>query len=251
MIIMTNRPFPEAQKHGPLEALFDDVYFVTGGMRMARPPLSFSRNMTVLRNDDALTLVNSVRLNDSGLAELDKLGQVENVVRLAGFHGTDDPFYKDRYGATVWAIEDQLYVSGFEQAEERAYFQPDQFISDSSHLPVPGARLYRFGSAKPGEGLLLLERDGGILIAGDCLQNWQRTDQYFSLIARLMMPLKGFIKPHNIGPGWLQAVKPDPDELRGLLTLDFEHVLPAHGSPVIGGARDKYRDTIQRVATSL
>ena len=35
-----------------------------------------------MREDGALTLVNSVRLDDAGLAALDALGKVTNVVRL-------------------------------------------------------------------------------------------------------------------------------------------------------------------------
>ena len=48
----------------------------------------------VLKQNDSLSVVNSLRMDDAGLAALDALGKVEHVIRLAGFHGMDDPFYK-------------------------------------------------------------------------------------------------------------------------------------------------------------
>lgn len=247
----TNRVFPEANPHGELRELFKDVFFVTGGMRMTgRLPMSFSRNMTIVRNNGALTLINSVRLDSGGLAALDELGKVEHVIRLAGFHGMDDPFYKDRYSAKVWAVKGQVYAPGFDPtvAPDSAYFTADAEIDENTELPIPGATLYHFKTARPGEGLILLNRDGGILVSGDCLQNWHKTDRYFSLLARPMMKWMGFIKPHNIGPGWLKMAKPDAGELRGILDLEFDHVLPAHGAEIIGNARASYRATIENLA---
>ncbi|WP_332914161.1 hypothetical protein [Algoriphagus boritolerans] len=39
----------------------------------------FSRNMTIVRENGNLTIINSVRLNDAALSELDRLGKVTNV----------------------------------------------------------------------------------------------------------------------------------------------------------------------------
>ncbi len=61
----------------------------------------------------------------------------------------------------------------------------------------------------------------------------------------MTMKLMGFIKPHNVGPGWFKAAKPDIAELKALLELPFEHVLPVHGEEVIGGARAKFRPAIE------
>ena len=36
------------------------------------------------------------------------------MIRLAGFHGMDDPFYKDRYGAKVWVVKGHVYAKGFD-----------------------------------------------------------------------------------------------------------------------------------------
>jgi len=54
-------------------------------------------------NGNALTLINSIRLDDAGLAQLDALGLVAHVVKIGSIHGRDDAFYKAHYGATFWA----------------------------------------------------------------------------------------------------------------------------------------------------
>jgi hypothetical protein len=60
--------------------------------------------MVIIRNGHQLSLINTVRLDDAGLAVLDRLGKVTNVVRIGAFHGRDDAFYLDRYGAKLWAL---------------------------------------------------------------------------------------------------------------------------------------------------
>ncbi|MDA4845550.1 hypothetical protein [Hoeflea poritis] len=238
------RPFPPAGAHGDLVEVFAGIHFVTGSMTISGPlPVRFSRNMTIVAEDGEVTLINSVRLNEAGLKAVEALGNVSNIIRIAGFHGRDDPFYKDRYGATVWSV-DAPYVPGFDSKAE-PYFSPDIVIDRDTGLPLKNARLALFESTATAEGLLLLERDGGIVVSGDCLQNWATTNRYFNLPARLMMRMMGFIKPHNIGPGWRKVAKPDPDEIRSILAgMEFDHVLPAHGDPVKGNARQLYAPAV-------
>lgn len=238
------RKHPAAQPHGELRELFEDVWFVTGRLRMFGP-ITFSRNMTVVRDGEALTLIGSMRLGDTGLAALEQLGKVKNVIRLAAFHGMDDPFYKERYGAKVYAVEGSTYSAGFKPDPAKAYFQPDVWMNDATGLPVRDAKLVTIRSSTPTEGLLLLEREGGILVSGDALQNWAEPDPYFSLSGRLMMKRMGFIRPYNVGPGWLDGARPDRAEVKALLDLPFEHVLPAHGTEVIGSAREKFRPRLE------
>lgn len=236
------RPHPPVQPHGTLNELFPGIHFVTGTVAIKAPlPTRFSRNMTVIAEDGALTLINSLRLDETGLAALEALGEVRNVIRLAGFHGMDDPYYAERYGARVWSV-DAPYAPGFN--EGAPYFTPDEIMTRDSVLPIRNARLLLFESASPGEGLLYLDRDGGIIVSGDCLQNWAKPDRFFSLPARLIMRLMGFIKPHNIGPGWLKTAKPDPAEIRDRLNVEFAHVLPVHGAPVLGDAAAKYASAL-------
>ena len=98
--------FPPALSHGSIEEVFPDVFFVTGAMETVLQDMDwkFSRNMTVVRVGERLIIFNSVRLSEEGLAELDRLGRVTDIVRLGSLHGRDDPFYVDRYDAEYWAM---------------------------------------------------------------------------------------------------------------------------------------------------
>jgi len=238
---MTRR-IPAARPHGELENVLPDVFLVTGTIGMG--PMRFSRNMVVIRQGDELVLVNTVRLNDAGLAALDALGKVTHVIRLAGFHGSDDPFYKDRYGCTVSAVRGQTYFTGINPKKGTVYFTPDEFLDSDSPLPVDGASLYVFNT-EPAEGILRIPAGGGTLIAGDSLQNFGKADRFFNFPGKLIMRFMGFLKPHQLGPAWVKQIKPEPAEVSGVLELDFANVLPSHGAPVLGDARDKYGPTVR------
>jgi len=244
---MTHYP---ALAHGELGELFRDIWFVRGAVKVPMlMPMKFSRSMTILRNpgNSELTVVNSMRLHEQGLAKLEKLGKVAHVIRIAGFHGRDDGFYRERYGARVHALRGQIYSRklGSKISPDDAYMEPDDWLDEGSPLPVPDARLKLFKTANPPEGMLLLDRDGGILITGDSLQNTAQPDEYVNLPARLMMKKMGFFKPCSVGPGWLQFAKPTVAEVRSVLDLDFAHVLPAHGEAVVGGAKEKFRPALE------
>jgi len=244
-----DKSFIKSLRHGDIQEIFDDIFFVTGTVAMSSPvPMRFSRNMTIIKDGEDLTLLNTLRLDEAGLKQLDKLGEVKNVIRLAAFHGMDDPFYKHRYSAKVWSVNTP-YVAGFNKSPkpEEMYFTPDVVLKDSTQLPIIDAKFIEFTSCTPIESLLLLQRDGGIVISGDCLQNWSETDEYFSFVAKIMMKKMGFIKPYNLGPGWLKIAKPKAKEIRSILELDFQHVLPAHGKPVTNGAKELYEPAINKL----
>jgi len=100
--------------HGEIEEVFPDVFFVTGTSRpdFGGDALQFSRNMTIVRDNGDLSLINTVRLDDAGLARLDSLGRVTNVVKIGVFHGIDDAFYLERYDAKQWALPNVEHFAG-------------------------------------------------------------------------------------------------------------------------------------------
>jgi len=235
-----------ASPHGELEEIFDGVWFVRGGVRMPmRVPMKIGRSMTVVRGGDGLTVFNSMRLTDEGCRALESLGDVKHVVRLGGFHGRDDGFYRDRYGARVYALEGQRYTRGMDPNKAEPYMEADEWLDERSGLPIADAKLKVFATSSPPEGICLLERHGGVLIAGDSLQHTPGPDEYFNWPAKLMMRRMGFFKPHNVGPGWLQFAHPTGSDVRSVLDLEFDHVLPAHGAAVVGGAKAKFRPAIE------
>lgn len=237
-----------AAPHGPFKELFEGIWSVRGGIKMPMfMPMKIGRAMTVVRGDDGLTLFNSMRLSDKGLKELEALGDVKHVVRIAGFHGRDDGFYRERYGARVYAIEGQSYFRGLDptKAGPEPFLEPDEWLTEASALPIVDAKLKVLTTSNPPEALCLIPRHGGILIAGDALQHIPEPDEFYNFLAKIMMKRMGFMKPYNVGPGWLRFARPTAADVRSLLDLEFEHVLPTHGDPVLGGAKEKYRPTIE------
>src|SRR5262245_30842796 len=105
-----------AWPHGSLRELFPDLFFVIGTNKVhhAGVDLQTSRTMLVVREAGVLTLINTVRLDPSGLEALEALGKVQHVLRLGAFHGRDDPFYRDRYGAQLWALPGSSHADGRE-----------------------------------------------------------------------------------------------------------------------------------------
>lgn len=243
---MKARPHPPSRPHGALQEVLPGLFFVTGTVAMPGPvPMRFSQAMTVVKSGDRLVLVNAMRLDEAGLVALDRLGRVSDVIRLAAFHGSADPFYQERYRAKVWAAAGAPYMPGFDPKAE-PYFEPDVRYGPDTPLPLEGARVHLFGSTPP-EALLYLPVHGGTVVAGDALQNFEAADAYFNGLGKLVMKLMGFLKPLNLGPGWLKQAKPPKEHLKAVLELPpFENLLPAHGAPVLGGAQQKFRPAIER-----
>lgn len=232
--------FVEAMPHGELREVFPETYFVTGTMKgvFGDAVWQFSRNMTVVRDRETLSIFNSVRLDDAGLAMLDALGTVRNIVRLGALHGCDDLFYCARYpDAVYWAADE---MPGLDAGAARP-------LQVGGELPVSNASLFAFEQTKLPERILFLEREGGIAIACDALQNWVQADDYFSAETRERMSAMGFFQPANVGPVWMQMNEPGPEDFRRLAGIDFEHALCGHGEPLVGGAADKYRATFERL----
>lgn len=222
--------YSPAWPHSPLQSAFADVYFVVGTNKThhAGMDLQTSRTMVVLRDDDALTLVNTVRLTEHGLGELDKLGRVRNVVRLGAFHGRDDPFYRDQYGATTWALP------GVRCADGRS---ADRELDPDEPFPAHGGKVFAFSTAAFSEAAVVLPQEGGILIACDAVQNWTYVDPFFSKETGESFSKQGLIGAANIPSTWLSACSPDVADYRRLISLPFRHLISAHGEPLQNDAQ--------------
>jgi hypothetical protein len=212
-------PLPAAPPHGPIEPLFPDVFLVRGSFPLG-PLVSFPRNMLILREGRALTLVNSVRLTEAGERELAALGEVKHVVKLGFFHDRDDPYYRATFSPTFWA------PAPADSSTRK--------LVDGEPGPVERARVFSFRAAALGEGALVVEQaEGNLLVTCDSVQNWVDTAGC-SLLGGVATRALGLVGPAKIGPIWLKkmtggkpaAMRPDFDRL---LSLDFRHLMAGHG----------------------
>lgn len=133
--------YTPAWPHGEIERASADVLYVLGTNKThhAGVNLQTSRTMTIVRQGEELTLLNTVRLDEEGLRELEAHGRVRHIVRLGAFHGRDDAFYRDRYGATLWALPNADITGG----------RPaDRELAIGEFAPLPDARIFVFTSAR-------------------------------------------------------------------------------------------------------
>lgn len=229
--------FPAAQVHGPIREIAEGVHWVRGSVRMG-PGVTINRLMVIVKSGEELSLISSVRLSEQGEAELAKLGKVRNVIKLGAFHGMDDAYSVDRFQADYWALPGAELPAGITKSRE---------LKQGS-LPIPDADLFVFEKAVKPEGALLVRRAGGILVTVDSVQNWPDTEGC-SLIAKAVTKVFGFTSRRaQIGPPWRKGMTPKGGSLKGdfdrLASLEFRHLIGAHGGPLMDTAKTDLQATI-------
>lgn len=228
----------EALPHGQLDEVFPDVFFVTGAMKgeFFGAPWQFGRNMTVVREGGELTLINAIRLDEAGLKQLEALGEIKNVVRIGSLHGRDDAFYVDRNQARYWSLRGAPPIG----------VKVDEELSADA-LPLRGASLFSFEHSKLPETILRLDREGGIMISCDTLQNWAEPDPFIDPETLEKMQGMGFFTPANVGPVWRHLSEPKAEDFVRLKQVAFKHALPGHGAPLRDIAQQEFHTTFKRI----
>jgi hypothetical protein len=212
--------FRPAEKHGPIEEIFPNIFFVTGGHRFGGP-MTITKNMFIVRQGKELVVISTMRLSPPGEAELEKLGTVKHVVRIGGFHGADDPYYVHRFSPTFWSPPKLEGVA-----------KKDQTLAPGSS-PIEGAEIFLFESGAMPEAAIILD---GALMTSDSYQNWT-TFAGCSFTARMMMPIMGF-GPTVIGGPWYKKQGPSINADFGRLAeRDFKHLFPGHGTVLKNDAK--------------
>ena len=235
--------YPDALPHDPPTQIADDLFVVHGCVRLS-PVVRITRNMAIVSHQGQLTLINPVRMSESGLRSLEELGEVSHVLRLGPLHGMDDPFYVDRYNATFWSFEGGS-----------TYTKPaiNSSLAEGGALPFPDARLFAFRHMTEPEGAILLERSPGVLLTCDAVQSYSTPPHmpYTPWLVRMILPLLGFPNKTIIGPIWVKKMVEDRDgiksEFERLLNLEFDQLLSAHGTFVARGAHAELERAIKRM----
>jgi hypothetical protein len=232
--------YPAALPHEPIEQILPDVFLVHGSARVG-PVMRMNRNMIIVRDGEALTLIGPVRLSKTEEAKLENLGRVKHVIRIGYYHGIDDWYYVRRYGAEFWC-----------QAASDHYSKPTptKSLDETSTLPIAHAELFLFTQTRFPEAAILIKAHGGLLITCDSLQHW--TDwSYCTLLAKTVVRIFGFSLRTLIGTFWLKSMTPKDGSLKRdferLLKLSFIHLIGAHGRLCRDRAHEEVEAEVRRV----
>jgi hypothetical protein len=240
--LLQSLQFTPAWPHGNICQIFQDVFFVTGTNKIHHEGIDIqtSRNMTIVRSGSELTLINTVRLNDEALQKLDALGVVTNIVRIGAFHGRDDAFYQNQYPhAKLWALRGATYESSL---------KANQDLTPGGLMPFPDCSLFVFETSTQPECILHIEREGGILVSCDSIQNITSLDEFYSPETAKSFEEQGLVRSANITSIWLGATSTKASDFERLLkSFTFQHLLTAHGPPLLNHAYEQVTQTVQRV----
>ncbi len=230
---------PVAYPHSKIKQIFPTIFIVTGMNKTFHDgvDLQHSRNMIIIRNGDKLSLINTVQLDEAGLSELNALGKVENVIRIGSFHGRDDAFYLDHYSAKLWALP------GMQHANNK--ITDIELVPDGT-MPFPECSLFVFETRLHPEGALHIAQEGGILITCDSVKNWVTKDQFFSDETAEIYKGQGFFGRATVSREWQQATNVNPTDFTRLNSIKFNHLLSAHGEPLLNTAHEALEETLKR-----
>jgi hypothetical protein len=235
-------PHPPASPHRPPEEIVPGVWFVSSENRMKTPvfTIPFGRNMVAVRGPDGWVVLNPVRMREDAEQALLARTPVRHVVRLGTFHGRDDAYYVEKFGAEFWAVPGPQTYQAPPITRE---------IADGAALPIPGASAVVFTGATRAECIVYLSEQR-LLVTCDSVQHYEG-DPWLNWKSRLLMTPMGFFKPCVIGPIWLKEVTPPGGSLKPdferILALDFDTVISAHGAPKRGGAKAALRQRVDRL----
>lgn len=222
--------------HGDIVKVFESIYVVRGTniTHFNDLKIQHSRNMTIVENNGDLVLINTVRLDEARLQELDQLGTVKHVVSIGAFHGRDDSFYLDRYNAKLWTVK-----------EITSHDHSTHALSNGDLLPMQNSHFYTFKNSSPLEGFICIEDHEGIIITCDSIKNWVEVDEFFSEETAKMALSSFDISTARISPIWLNATGVNKSAFEDLMKLKFKHLVSAHGDILRNTAYEDVKKSIE------
>lgn len=222
-----------AWPHSEIKEIFPDIFYVTGTniTTCDTTELQHSRNMIIVRENGKLSLINTVRLNETGLAALAALGEVENIIRIGAFHGRDDEFYCDHYHGKLWALPGMPH---------------DILLQPNSPMPFADCSVFIFETSKHPEAILHIAKAGGILVTCDSIKNWESADKFFSAATAKLYQQQNLFGIASISDVWLQACNVKTEDFDKLKSLRFKHLLSAHGQPLLNNAYESVMKTLAK-----
>jgi hypothetical protein len=230
--------YSPAWPHREIKEVLPNIFYVTGTNFTTFNDIEYrhSRNMIVVRDNNTLSLINAVRLNEDCLSQLDALGKVRNVIRIGAFHGRDDAFYTDRYQAKQWAL------AGMPAAN---------VLTTNGAMPIADCSLFQFETTQYPEAILHIAKEGGILITCDSIKNWIAADEFFSNDSAKRYEELKYFGVATISRTWIDACNIQAADLEKIKSLTFKHLISAHGEPLLNNAHDAVTKSISSLDFSV
>ena len=163
---------------------------------------------TALAAGNGLTIFDPIALPAAHRADLESLGCIDQIVITNANHARDAAIFAHSYSAPIFA-----------PPELREQLPHSRHLQDG--LAIDPLRVIRIEGAADGEFALYHPDDGGTLIMGDALINFD--PHGFTLL------------PRKYCADQKQMVR----SLRKLLDLDFSRIFFAHGNPIMIRAHEQ------------
>jgi len=152
---------------------------------------------------------------DEGMSAFGDLARPRHVILSSRHHDRDHAKFVEAFGCSFHVNENG--IDEYEGEDVQSYAIGDE--------PVPGVRAIANGPIAPDDTVLLIDVDGGALAFADSLAHEGDGELAF-------MP-DGLLGEH---PGKVKIRI--AAALRELLDQSFDHLLFAHGPPIVGGGRE-------------
>lgn len=163
------------------------------------------------------------RVPDDGLDAFAGHAPPQQIVLTSGLHARHADRFAAAFGCTIRASPEAL---------ERIGGGLDAAVYRDGDEVAPGITAIHIGAISPDEYALQIAVEGGALAFADGLIRYGGA--------------LGFVPDALLGDDPATVKAGLRDALRGLLTRDFDHLLFAHGEPLVGGGKAALRDFLQR-----
>jgi hypothetical protein len=172
------------------------------------PQVKCDLSSVALAMGEGLVLVDPIPLRDAALEELTEGRPVGAIVLTSGNHERAAEIYRERYQVPIWASE---------EAARSMEISVDRHLKEGELAPG-GMSVQGVFAAGPGEIALVGD---GVVCLGDAIINL--ASHGFSLL-----PAKYCVNPLLL-----------PNELRKLLSYEFDILTFAHGDPLVERPRER------------
>lgn len=213
------------QAHGPLDRLAENLWTVTGEIRM--PPGPLPRRMTVARTaDGGLVVFSAIALGEEEMRKLEALGRPAFMVVPNAFHRLDAPAWKARYPAM------RVVTPGGARKKVEEVVPVDDVAGDFADPNV--AFVAMPGTADREAALVVKSESGTTLVVNDIIGNVQDARGLMRLVLSLMK-FAGH-RPHVPRPVKWKMIKDRPalaaQFSRWAAIPDLKRIVMSHGSVI-------------------